>query len=61
MIEISRHERDLIQERFPDIHIVRTMRQRSGRGYYYCEEDKKVLRLLKELRKGTLVTGNGTM
>lgn len=52
MIEVSRQERDIITERFPRVHIVGTMKQRSGRGHYYCEESKKVMKLLKELRKG---------
>ncbi len=52
MIEINRAERDAIQEKCPNAHIVRTMKQHSSRGHYYCEESKKVMKLLKELRKG---------
>lgn len=52
MVEINRHERDAIIEKYPGVHIVGTMKQRSGRGRYYCEESKKVMRLLRELRKG---------
>lgn len=51
MIEISRYEKDIIIEKYPKVHIMGTMRQRSGRGHYYCEESKKVMRLLRELRK----------
>lgn len=51
MIEISRHERDIICEKSPGTHIVHTMKQCSGRGHYYCEESKKVMKLLKELRR----------
>lgn len=52
MIEINRHERDVITEKYPGVHIVGTMKQHSGRGHYYCEENKKVMKLLRELRKG---------
>lgn len=52
MIEISRAEKDIISEKCPNAHIVRTMKQRSGRGHYFCEESKKVMKLLRELRKG---------
>lgn len=52
MIEISRVEKDIICEKCPSVHIVRTMKQHSNRGHYYCEESKKVMKLLQELRKG---------
>jgi len=52
MIEINRTEKDFITEKCPDAHIVRTMKQHSNRGHYYCEESKKVMKLLRELRKG---------
>ena len=52
MIEINRPERDVITEKYPGVHIVGTMKQHSGRGHYYCEENKKVMKLLRELRKG---------
>lgn len=51
MIEISRAEKDVVSEKFPNAHIVRTMKQHSGRGHYYCEESKKVMKLLREIRK----------
>lgn len=52
MIEINRHEKDIIAAKYPGTHIMGTMKQRSGRGHYYCEESKKVMKLLRELRKG---------
>lgn len=52
MIEINRYERDAISEKYPGVHIVGTMKHRSGHGHYYCEESKKVMKLLRELRKG---------
>lgn len=51
MIEISRAEKDIISEKCPNAHIVRTMKQHSSRGHYFCEESRKVMRLLRELRK----------
>lgn len=50
MIAISKEEKDVISERFPNVHIVRTMKQKSKRHHYYCEESKGVLRLLNEMR-----------
>lgn len=49
MIAISKEEKDLISERFPSVHIVRTMKQKSKRHHYYCEETRQVMRLLNTL------------
>ena len=51
MIAISKEEKDVIRKRFPTIHIVRTMRQKSKRHHYFCEENRSVLALLKSLHK----------
>ena len=40
----------MILERFPHVHIVRTMKNKSKRHRYYCEESKGVLRLLEKTR-----------
>lgn len=50
MITITRQERDIIAERMPNVHIRRTVKQKSKRHKYYMEENKKAMRLLKELR-----------
>ena len=50
MIAISKEEKDVICKRFPTIHIVRTMRQKSKRHNYFCEENRSVLALLKSIR-----------
>lgn len=50
MIAINKDERDIISARFPNVHIVRTMKQKSKRHHYYCEESKPVMRLLREMR-----------
>lgn len=50
MVAISKEEKAVITERFPNVHIVRTMRQKSKRHHYYCEESKGVMRYLEETR-----------
>ena len=34
MIAISKEEKDVISKRFPNVHIVRTMRQKSKRQHF---------------------------
>lgn len=51
MIEITRFEKEAIRKNCPGAHIVRTMKQRSGRGHYFCEESMGVMYLLRKLRK----------
>lgn len=50
MIAINKSEKDEIVARFPNVHIVRTMKQKSKRHHYYCEESKPVMRYLGKLR-----------
>lgn len=50
MIAIDKAEKEAICARFPNIHIVRTMKQKSKRHHYYCEESKPVLRFLQGMR-----------
>lgn len=50
MIAINKAEKEAISERFPNVHIVRTMRQKSKRHRYYCEEHPDVLRFLSRQR-----------
>lgn len=52
MIAISEKEKEVIVKRLPNVHIVRTMKQRSKRHHYYCEETPKVMRLLNQMRGG---------
>lgn len=51
MVKITKAEKKAIMERFPDAHIRRTMKQRSERGNYYCEESRKVMEFLERYRK----------
>lgn len=50
MIAISKEEKDVISKRFPNVHIVRTMRQKSKRHHYFCEESRGVMSYLRKAR-----------
>ncbi len=50
MVEITKAEKEIISRQIPSAHIVRTMKQKSKRHHYYCEESSKVMALLKEIR-----------
>jgi len=52
MVEITKSEKEAISEHLPNVHIVRTMKNKSKRHHYYCEETKQVKQLLSQLRKG---------
>lgn len=52
MIAISKAEKDAVRERFPNLHIVRTMVKDSKRHHYYMTESKGAMRLLNSLRRG---------
>ena len=56
MIAINKAEKDAISARFPNAHIVRTMKQKSKRHHYYCEESKPVMRYLDMVRSGGVAT-----
>lgn len=60
MVLISKAEKEAIQERFPKANIVRTMRQKSKRHRYYCEEAPQVMRYLNELRRKDVLYAAGT-
>lgn len=50
MIAISKKEKEIINRECPHAHIVRTMKQKSKRHHYYCEESRQVMRVLNRLR-----------
>ena len=50
MIAVNKAEADAIRANFPNTHIVRTMKQRSKRHRYYCEENRSVMRFLDNFR-----------
>lgn len=51
MIAITAEEKKIIHAQYPDVHIVRTMKQDSKRHHYYMTEDKKPMKLLNKLRE----------
>ena len=52
MILINKEEATAIREKFPNTNIVRTMKQKSKRHKYYCEENRGVVRFLNSIRNG---------
>lgn len=50
MVAITKDEAQMIRERFPYAHIVRTMKQKSKRHKYFCEESRKVIAFLADVR-----------
>lgn len=50
MVLITKDEKDYISKNFPRVHIVRTMKQKSKRHRYYCEESPVVMRYLNSTR-----------
>lgn len=54
MVTISKEEKRLLLERLPNVHIRRTMTQKSKRHHYYCEESPDAMAVLKEIREGDL-------
>ena len=55
MVQVTKEEKAAIVKRFPDAHIVRTMRGDSKRGHYYVEETRKIMAFLKEFRNAGVV------
>ena len=58
MIAITKAEKDAIRDKFPNVNIVRTMKQKSKRHHYYCEETKQVSKFLKQMREPDCVTNS---
>lgn len=63
MIAINKEEKDYIIKNIPAAHIVRTMKQKSKRHRYYCEESAPVMRYLNRVRnveRPSKVEANGS-
>lgn len=54
MFLISKEEAAELRRRCPSVHIVRTMKQKSRRGNYFCEETVAAMRVVKEMRSGEI-------
>lgn len=52
MIAITKSEKNQLLERFPKMAFVRTMKQKSKRGHYYCVETPAVMKYLRKIRNG---------
>lgn len=50
MIAISLAEKNAVREKYPNVHIVRTMKGDSKRHHYYMEEAGAPMRFLNSLR-----------
>lgn len=50
MVAINKAEKEAVIERFPNAHIIRTMKHRSKRHHYYVEENRSIIRFLNQLR-----------
>lgn len=55
MIEISRQEKELIAQRYPDVTIRRTVPKKTKRHRYYMAEIEKALHLLTHNREATRI------
>jgi hypothetical protein len=53
LVKITREEKEIISERLPNVHIRRTVKQKSKRHKYYMEESFRAMSLLEELRNHT--------
>ena len=51
MILVSKQEKEIIMKECPKAHIVRTMKQKSKRHKYYCEETERTLGLVDRIRR----------
>lgn len=50
MLHISKEEAAILRSRCPHVHIKRTMKQKSHRGNYFCEETSAAIRVIREIR-----------
>lgn len=55
IVLINKKEKELLSERFPKLTFVRTMKQDSKRGHYYCTEERAAMRMLNEIRTKDIV------
>ena len=52
MILITQEEKDAVQKRYPNIYIIRTMKQKSKRHRYYMEEAIGAMQMIRRMRYG---------
>lgn len=52
MVIISKEEKEIIHKHLPNVYISRTCKRKSDRHKYYCEENKRAMKLLNKIRNG---------
>lgn len=50
MVRVTKNEKEAILKSFPDAHIRRTMKRKSERYHYFCEESEKIIEFLNAYR-----------
>lgn len=55
MISINKEEAKAIRDYLPYVHVIKTMKQKSKRGHYFCEESRRTIKFLNALRNSGLV------
>lgn len=58
MTAINKEEKDILRKRFPRIHIVRTMKQKSKRHRYFVEENRRVMEYLRQVREANVISSS---
>lgn len=55
IVPITKEEKKELSERFPKASFVRTMKQDSKRGHYYCVEERNIMKYLNEIRSKNVI------
>lgn len=50
MIAINKKEAEAVRDCYPNVFVTRTMKHRSKRHHYFCEENKRVVDLIMQMR-----------
>lgn len=50
MVRVTKNEKEAILKSFPNAHIRRTMKRKSKRHHYFCEESEKIIEFLNAYR-----------
>lgn len=50
MVRVTKNEKEAILKSFPNAHIRRTMKCKSERHHYFCEESEKIIEFLNAYR-----------
>ena len=59
MVRVTKVEKEAILKSFPDAHIRRTMKHKSGRHHYFCEESDRIMAFLKATVTSVLCAPKG--